>query len=196
MVRVLDLETLEGIGLVVRDIMGVYGRIDVLVNNAAMVHPQKYLQDIKLPVFMNLLKVNLLAPFLLMHYVVPIMLDQGHGVVVNVASKAARYAVPKMAAYNSSKAALVSLTQTCAKELLAQGSSVRCVSVSPGGTRTPMRVEVYGTEDADKQQSPEVVANVITEIATGHRGMFSVPNGADVLVWKGEVEVHEMPNLS
>ena len=198
------------------------GPVDVLVNNAGVVHPRRRIQDSTngdlYDDFDAALETHFVGPLNFIHRVLPGMLARKSGVIVNVASKAARYAVPGFAAYNASKAALVSLTQTLAKEV--DGTGVRVYSVSPGGMRTEMREAVYGKEDAAKQQSPEVVAGVIAHlVCLGKTGCISpcpcswcwcaenepenrlrcdcshccqISSGADVLVWRGEVEVFLM----
>lgn len=180
------------------DVYQEYGRIDVLVNNAGAVHPRKSAQEIVHADFDPCFETNTIAPMTAMQAVLPSMLEHGYGVIVNVASKAAWYAVPGFAAYNMSKAALVSLTQTMAKEL--KGSTVRLYTVSPGGTNTEMRASVYGKDDASQKQPPEDVADVIVkliqgeELNTRYDGLVKANSGDDVLVW-GHIEVHRMEDM-
>ena len=88
------------------------------------------------------------------------------------------------AAYNMSKAALVSLTQTVAKE--ARGTGVRVYSVSPAGVNTEMRQKAHG--DAEMQMSRDVVAQVIVDLTTPN----APESGSDIVVSKKGVEVHPM----
>ena len=187
----------------VRDILGNHSRVDALVNCAGYV-PVKYPVGTYYPFEMDrCLETNLMGPWYFMSALIPFMRTQKSGVIVNVASKAARYTVPGQSAYCASKAALVALTQTAAKECAADG--LRILTVSPGGMNTAMRAKVYGDEDAAKQQSPQFVAKVIVDIIEDRDMAYltedvprlrgHVKNGDDVLVWKEVVKVYEMPEL-
>ena len=161
-----------------------WGRIDVLVNNAGFVHEKKPVSIIKHTDFDPCFETNSIAPLTAIQYVLGTMIARGSGVIINVASKAARYASPGFAAYNMSKAALVSLTQTVAKE--ARGTGVRVYSVSPAGVNTEMRQKAHG--DAEMQMSRDVVAQVIVDLTTPN----APESGSDIVVSKKGVEVHPM----
>ncbi len=178
-----------------QSVIETYGHVDVLVNNAGYVHPRGTLDALPPWELEMCLAVNLRAPFHFMQAFIPFMRTQKRGVIVNVASKAARYAVPGVAAYNASKAALVSLTQTAAKENRDKG--LRIISISPGGMNTQMRKKVYPEENVNMLQTPEDVANVVLDIVDDHEvdtkydGLQHVLNGDDVLVW-GHPEIFRM----
>jgi len=201
MVEPLDVGQREQVVAFFKDIDRVYGRVDVLVNNAGYVHRPQLITDTLEGEMGRCFRTNVMGPFFFMREAIDRMRSQeSRGAIVNVASKAGRYAVPGMAAYNASKAALVSLTQTTAKEL--RETKIRCLSVSPGGMNTEMRAKVYGAEDAAKQQSPEFVADVIADIVTDRNKIFKiglallpVPSGADVFVWRNEVRVFSMEEM-
>lgn len=167
-----------------QDVEKRWGRIDVLVNNAGFVHKKKHIMDIAHDDFDPCFETNAIAPMTAIQAVLPGMLARKSGVIINVASKAARYASPGFAAYNMSKAALVSLTQTAAKELKNLG--VRVYSVSPGGMNTEMRDKAHG--DAEKQMGVDVVAQVIVDLTTPNAPL----SGSDIIVSKKGVEVHPM----
>lgn len=203
-----DVRDYQQIPPFVRQVEKDLGPVGVLVNNAGVVHPRKPVQEIRHEDFDPAFETHFTGPLGFIEAVLPGMLERNSGVIVNVASKAARYAVPGFAAYNASKAALVSLTQTLAKEV--RGTGVRVYSVSPGGMRTEMREAAYGEEDAEKQQDPAFVAEVIknlvvegvvreprwaeTVIIPGEFSERKVPSGADMLVWHG-VRVYPMEEL-
>jgi NAD(P)-dependent dehydrogenase (short-subunit alcohol dehydrogenase family) len=167
-----------------------HGRIDAFVNCAGFVHPRADLEKTRYQDLVECFQTNVLGLFNFLERVVPVMRSQKGGVIVNVASKSARYAVPGLAAYSASKSAGVSLIQALAKEVA--DANLLCVTVSPSGMNTPMRALVYGEEDAKRQQSPEMVARIVCEIVSGER---SVPQGADILIIKEKVIVNEMPDL-
>lgn len=165
-----------------------WGRIDVLVNNAGYVHEKKPVADIVHADFDPCFETNMIAPMTAIQTVLLGMLKRRSGVIINVASKAGRYASPGFSAYNMSKAALISLTQTVAKELKGTfwGKGVRIYSVSPGGMNTEMRDKAHG--DAKKQMGVDVVAQVIVDLTTAN----APESGSDIIVSKKGVEVHPM----
>jgi NAD(P)-dependent dehydrogenase (short-subunit alcohol dehydrogenase family) len=167
------------------------GRIDVVVNNAGYVPPLGPLSLTKDEVLVNAFQTNTFGPFYIMRSIIPIMTKQGGGIIVNIASKAAIYTVPRLGVYSASKAALVSLTEAAAKEL--KNTNVFCVAVCPSGMRSRMRSSVYGQRDADRQQSPLRVANLVTEIIKRRTVNGSpVHQGACVIVRANEIEIREM----
>jgi NAD(P)-dependent dehydrogenase (short-subunit alcohol dehydrogenase family) len=114
-----------------------FGRVDVLVNNAgiSLITPAEKTTAAD---WRRVLDVNLLAPFLLCREVGVLMLEQGVGSIVNIASIAGILGVADRAAYNASKHGLVGLTRTLAAEW--GGRGVRCNAVCPGWVKTPMDV--------------------------------------------------------
>ena len=168
-----------------------FGRIDGLVNNAGYTHPRSPLVMTPARSFLNSFETNVYGPFLTMRKVIPIMKDQGEGIIVNIASKAGVYSVPTLGAYSASKAALVSLTQSAAKEL--RNTNILCVVVCPSGIDSRMRTAIYGKEDAAKQQSPERVASFVAEIITKRTvGGIPVEQGACVIIRKDRVDIRAM----
>ncbi|MBZ5655514.1 MAG: SDR family oxidoreductase [Acidobacteriia bacterium] len=116
-------------------VMKHYGRIDVLVNNAGVssIAPA---EEISVAEWRRVMDINLLGPFLLCRAFGRIMLKQGSGSIINVASVAGLLGVADRAAYNASKHGLVGLTRTLAAEW--GGRGVRCNAVCPGWVKTPM----------------------------------------------------------
>jgi len=112
-----------------------WGKIDVLVNNAGIFDDETFL-TLKTETWDSVLSVNLRAPFILTQRVGRVMVEQGHGSIVNLASIDGHRVDGTYPAYNVSKAGLLHLTRQAAVELGPLG--VRCNSVSPGWTRTPM----------------------------------------------------------
>jgi NAD(P)-dependent dehydrogenase (short-subunit alcohol dehydrogenase family) len=111
------------------------GRLDALVNNAAL-YTQGTVADTADADLDTLLSVNLRAAIRLAGLAVAHMRDGGGGVVVNVSSEAGLVAVPGQVAYNVTKAGLVMLTRCIAVDHAADG--IRAVTVCPGTTRTPL----------------------------------------------------------
>lgn len=114
-----------------------YGRLDVLVNNAGVIDAQaKAVVDQPLDEFQRLMGINVAGVFLASREAGRVMLAQGSGAIVNLASGAGLVAAPFRNGYGASKAAVASLTRTMACEWARCG--VRVNAVAPGYTRTAM----------------------------------------------------------
>jgi len=111
------------------------GRIDILVNNAGITNVGDILET-PLAEVEEVLTVNLKAPFMLMKAVLPHMLQQRSGAVVNIASDQALIGKRHSAVYGASKAALAQLTKSAALDWGASGIRLNCIA--PGSTDTPM----------------------------------------------------------
>lgn len=117
------------------EVVGQWGHIDVLVNNAGIscIAPAEQTSTEQ---FRRVLEINLVAPFLLSKAIGSRMLARGEGSIVNVASIAGLTGVADRAAYNASKHGLVGLTRTLAAEW--GGRGVRVNAVCPGWVKTEM----------------------------------------------------------
>jgi NAD(P)-dependent dehydrogenase (short-subunit alcohol dehydrogenase family) len=126
-----------------------WGRADVLVNNAGIsfIAPAETLSAAE---YRRVLEINLVAPFLLAKAFGTMMLAQGAGSIINVASVAGLMGIADRAAYNASKHGLVGLTRTLAAEW--GGRGVRVNAVCPGWVKTEMDIAdqaAGGYTDAD-----------------------------------------------
>ncbi|GIT58285.1 MAG: hypothetical protein Ct9H300mP19_02330 [Dehalococcoidia bacterium] len=92
-----------------------FGRVDILVNNAGVTIPKPILEA-EIENFHTIINVNVLAPLLLTQAFAPGMIEQGHGKIINISSRAAIRAFPTGGIYSASKSALQLLTQTMAVE--------------------------------------------------------------------------------
>jgi 3-oxoacyl-[acyl-carrier protein] reductase len=104
------------------------GRIDVLVNNAGIAGRAAPLNEYPEPEWARVLAVNLTGVFNCCRTVLPSMLAQGSGRIVNVASIAGKEGNPNMCAYSASKAGVIGLTKSLAKEVATRGILVNCVT--------------------------------------------------------------------
>lgn len=114
------------------------GRIDVLVNNAAIQPLESYVPLHLLPVYVwdRMLEVNLKGYFLMAKYCIPFMLEQGGGVIINIASVTGLAAAKCISAYAASKAAIISLTRSIALEY--GDKNIRSVAICPWAIDTPL----------------------------------------------------------
>ena len=111
------------------------GRLDILVNNAA-IEANKPVVEMDPAVWRQMLEVNLTGPFLMMKAAIPKMIEAGGGSIINVASIAGIVAVPGGPAYCATKAGLIHLTKQVALDY--GKKDVRCNVVLPGPVRTSM----------------------------------------------------------
>ncbi len=128
-----DISDPEQVDSLVRQTLAAYGRVDVLVNNAGIGHARPFL-DIPLEEWNLVLKVNLTGQFLCAQAVARVMLQQGGGRIVNVASISGQRGGTGRAAYGAAKAGVILLTRVMAVELAAKGIAVN--AISPGPTET------------------------------------------------------------
>ena len=110
------------------------GRIDILVNNAGITGGNAPTWELAPDVWRNVIEVNLVAPYLVCRAVVPQMIAQGYGRIVNIASVAGKEGNPNASHYSASKAGLIALTKSLGKELATKGILVN--AITPAAART------------------------------------------------------------
>ena len=113
-----------------------HGRIDILVNNAGITGGNGTTWELAPEMWRRVVEVNLIAPYLTCRAVVPQMLKQGYGRIVNVASVAGKEGNPNASHYSASKAGLIALTKSLAKETATKGILVN--AVAPAAAKTAM----------------------------------------------------------
>src|SRR6186997_1660 len=110
------------------------GKIDILVNNAGIAGINKTVWETDLDEWRKVLRVNLDGPFICCKAIVPSMIGQKYGRIVNVASVAGKEGNPNAAHYSASKAGLIGYTKSLAKELAQKNVLVNCVT--PAAAKT------------------------------------------------------------
>ena len=112
------------------------GGIDVLVNSAGIAGPTATVTDLKMEDWHRTIAINLNGTFFTNRAVVPHMVAQNYGRIVNIASIAGKEGNPNASAYSASKAGVIGFTKSLAKELAKSGVTVN--SVTPAAVRTPI----------------------------------------------------------
>jgi len=113
-----------------------FGRLDILINNAATNPYYGPATDLTPKAFDKTVDINLKGPYFMLSRAVPIMVQSGGGSVVNVASIAALVSLPGQAVYSMTKAGLISITKSFAKEYGQQG--IRVNAILPGVVETQL----------------------------------------------------------
>ena len=146
-----------------------FGRIDIFMNNAGSQGPVMPLIDVPDEAFDAVMAVNVKGVFLGLKHVLPVMIEQKSGAVVNTASLASFVATRQLAPYVASKHAVLGLTRTAALEVARSG--VRVNAVCPGPVDTPLLREI---ESAQAVGDPDGLRKRRT--ATIPQGRYASPD--------------------
>ena len=114
--------------------IGQHQRIDILLNNAGITGGNGVTWELDPAVWRRVIEVNLVGPFLTSRAIVPHMVRQGYGRIVNIASVAGKEGNPNASHYSASKAGVIALTKSLAKELATKGVLVN--AVTPAAAKT------------------------------------------------------------
>ncbi len=181
---------------VMRKTLDSFGRIDVLVNNAGVGVFGKRLHELDDATWANVLDVNVTGVFRMTRAVVPQMLKQGRGAIVNISSIASLVGLPVLPAYAASKGAIDALTRAIASDYAADG--IRCNVVNPGLIDTPMAAPLMANKEMlqpilaqyaiRRPGTPEEVANMVLYLASDEAawvtgGTFTIDGG--MTIYKG-----------
>jgi 3-oxoacyl-[acyl-carrier protein] reductase len=112
------------------------GRIDILVNNAGIAGANAKTWETEVEEWRKVMRINLDGPFICARAVVPLMIAQNYGRVVNIASIAGKEGNPNAAHYSASKAGVIALTKSLGKELA--GYDIAVNAVTPAAAKTAM----------------------------------------------------------
>ncbi len=112
------------------------GKIDILVNNAGITGGNAPTWELAPDVWRRVIEVNLVAPYLVCRAIVPHMVENSYGRIINIASVAGKEGNPNASHYSASKAGLIALTKSLGKELAGKGVLVN--AVSPAAAKTAM----------------------------------------------------------
>ena len=176
-----DVSNSTQVEIMVKSIKELFGSIDVLVNNAGITR-DGLLARMSEENYDLVISVNQKSVFNMMRYVVPVMMKQKSGRIINMSSVAGLHGNPGQFNYSASKAAIIGMTKSAAKELGSRGINVN--AIAPGFISTPM---TDALTDEQKKAIFEMIAmkryGTVEEIA----GVASFLAGRDSSYVTGQV---------
>ena len=150
-----DIGRLDSVEAATSAVVDRFGKIDVLINNAAIVGPNANTWEYPPQAFMDVVHIGLVGTFFVCHAVVPHMIAQNYGRIVNLSSVAGKEGNPGAPAYSSTKAGVIALTKSLGKELAKYNIGVNCVT--PAVAKTTMAMS----------QDPEFLKMILSKIPRG-----------------------------
>ena len=162
--RKCDVSVYSQVNNLVNEALEIYGRIDVLINNAGITYVKKLI-DTSEEQWDHTLDVNLKGAFLFCKAIVPHMIQHNYGVIINVSSGAGKVGFEDISAYCASKFGMIGLTESLAREVA--NYNIRVMTICPGEVATKMQDDVdarYYELNKDKMLHPRTVAEKITEM--------------------------------
>lgn len=151
----------EDINNMVDKAMERYGKIDILVNNAGVLDNFTALGDLDDDLWNKVLDINLTAPMKISRKVLPIMVKQGKGNMINIASLGGLYGARAGTAYTASKHGLIGITKNIAYMYAEKG--IRCNAICPGGVET----EIMSSLEPSEFGMARVMKGVTNDIRSG-----------------------------
>lgn len=199
-----DVSDESAVGMLMKDVGESFGRLDVLVNNAALFSNLKRdqrFEDIPVEEWDSVMAVNVRGVFLCMKAAAPLMRNIGGGSIINFASDTVHKGVPGFLHYVSSKGAVIGMTRAAAREL--GESKIRVNAIGPGFTMSEanvrlmedpdkadwwkgMEARIIGTRSLQRHQQPEDLVGTVVFLASDASefmtGQTLLVNGGDVFV--------------
>jgi NAD(P)-dependent dehydrogenase (short-subunit alcohol dehydrogenase family) len=164
LVNQVDLTDASAVAAMVNKALEQFGRIDVLVNAAGGWRGGTPVHETPLETWDHLLNLNARTVLIVSSAVVPVMLQQGSGKIVNVAARGGLSGSSNSGAYSAAKSAVLRLTESMSSELKTRGIHVNCVL--PATIDTPENRAAMTKADTSRWVSPEALADVILFLAS------------------------------
>ena len=157
-----DVSNLQSVEEAAKTVESLFGRIDILVNNAAVRGVEGPLHQLPPDVWDQILNTNLRGVYYMTRAFAPTMIHARSGHIINISSLAGKNSVPNGAAYSASKWGLNGLSYTIAEEL--RSHNIRVSVVCPGSTETDL--SPHTGKDHSKMLQPEDIAHAVAMLVT------------------------------
>ena len=162
--RKCDVSVYSEVNTLVKEALEIYGRIDILINNAGITYVKKLI-DTTEEQWDQTLDINLKGAFLFCKAIVPHMIENNCGVIINVSSGAGKVGFEDISAYCASKFGMIGLTESLAREVA--NYNIRVMTICPGEVATKMQEDVdarYYELNKRKMLHPRTVAEKIADM--------------------------------
>ena len=169
-----DIADLAAVEAATKTTLAHFGKIDILINNAAIVGPNANTWEYPPEAFRDVVNVGLIGTFYCCRTVVPHMIEANYGRIVNLSSVAGKEGNPKAPAYSSMKAGVIALTKSLGKELAGYNIGVNCVTPAVAKTTLAM------------SQAPDFLAMIVSKIPRGR--MLELEEAASMICWLASAE--------
>ena len=164
-----DIGSIESVDAAVKAVLERFGKIDILVNNAAIVGPNANTWEYPPQAFADVVHIGLVGTFYVCRAVVPHMIERNYGRIVNLSSVAGKEGNPGAPAYSSTKAGVLALTKSLGKELAKYNIAVN--AVTPAVAKTTMAMS----------QAPDFLQMILSKIPRGR--MLELSEAASMICW-------------
>ncbi|HTJ58848.1 MAG TPA: SDR family NAD(P)-dependent oxidoreductase [Devosiaceae bacterium] len=166
---VADIGSIESVDAGVKATLERFGKVDILINNAAIVGPNANTWEYPTQAFEDVVHVGLIGTFYMCRALVPHMIAQNYGRIVNLSSVAGKEGNPGAPAYSATKAGVIALTKSLGKELAKYDIAVN--AVTPAVAKTTMAMS----------QDPEFLKMILAKIPRAR--MLELSEAASMICW-------------
>lgn len=167
-----DIRSSKGVSNLIKKAKRKFGRIDVLVNNAGIRGDIKPLFSYSEKTWDDVIATNLKGTFLCCKAVLPIMMKQKSGMIINISSVNGLHSVQNLSAYSASKFGIIGLTESLAYEV--QNYGIKIYAVCPAGVDTEMHRNLYPGHNTENLLKPEDVAKKVVKLCSGKAASGSI----------------------
>lgn len=157
-----DISKITTVNALVHFTMNRFQTISILVNSAGIYGPIGLITDVDSKKWIDTININLCGTFLCMQAVLPIMLRNKKGKIINMSGGGGASPLPRFSAYGTSKAAVIRLTETIAEEI--KGSNIDINAIAPGAVNTQLLDQVISAGEA---AGSEILARSLTQKKEG-----------------------------
>ena len=169
-----DIGDLPNVESATQRVLGHFGKIDILINNAAIVGPNRNTWEYDPQAFVDVVHIGLIGTFYCCRTIVPHMIGQNYGRIVSTASIAGKEGNPGAPAYGSMKAGVIALTKSLGKELAKYNIGVNCVTPSMAATKSAL------------EQDPDFIKMILSKVPRGR--FLELSEAASMICWLASEE--------
>jgi 3-oxoacyl-[acyl-carrier protein] reductase len=169
-----DIGDLPNVESATAQVLQHFGKIDILINNAAIVGPNRNTWEYDPQAFVDVVHIGLIGTFYCCRTIVPHMIGQNYGRIVSTASIAGKEGNPGAPAYGSMKAGVIALTKSLGKELAKYNIGVNCVTPSMAATKSAL------------EQDPDFIKMILSKVPRGR--FLELSEAASMICWLASEE--------